>query len=97
MVGIVGGIVGAISIIPLIVAYILLSIAWKGLTQQPNDYQPLFLTPFLFIGNIVVGAIISSSGGSASAKLEVMKSAGIAIAETPAVIGKKVLEVNATN
>jgi hypothetical protein len=55
MVGIVGGIVGAISIIPLIVAYILLSIAWKGLTQQPNDYQPLFLTPLLFIGNIVVG------------------------------------------
>lgn len=39
------------------------------------------------------GAIISSSGGSAGAKLEVMKSAGIAIAETPAVIGKKVLEV----
>ncbi|WP_386087035.1 succinate--CoA ligase subunit alpha [Wolbachia endosymbiont (group A) of Norellia spinipes] len=39
------------------------------------------------------GAIISSSGGSAGAKLEVMRSAGIAIAETPAVIGKKVLEV----
>ncbi|MDD9331871.1 MAG: succinate--CoA ligase subunit alpha [Wolbachia sp.] len=39
------------------------------------------------------GAIISSSGGSASEKLEVMKSSGIAIAETPAVIGKKVLEV----
>ncbi|MGL9725490.1 MAG: succinate--CoA ligase subunit alpha [Wolbachia sp.] len=38
------------------------------------------------------GAIISSSGGSADAKLEIMHSAGIAIAETPAVIGKKVLE-----
>lgn len=38
------------------------------------------------------GAIISSSGGSADAKLEVMRSAGIIIAETPAVIGKKVLE-----
>ncbi|MGL9682138.1 MAG: succinate--CoA ligase subunit alpha [Wolbachia sp.] len=39
------------------------------------------------------GAIISSSGGRAGAKLEIMRSAGIAIAETPAVIGKKVLEV----
>ncbi|WFW29688.1 MAG: succinate--CoA ligase subunit alpha [Wolbachia endosymbiont of Menacanthus eurysternus] len=39
------------------------------------------------------GAIISSnSGGDADSKLEFMKSAGIAIAETPAVIGKKVLE-----
>ncbi|KAM3728259.1 Succinate--CoA ligase [ADP-forming] subunit alpha [Dirofilaria immitis] len=39
------------------------------------------------------GAIISSSSGSAAAKLEVMKSARIAIAETSAVIGKKILEV----
>ncbi|MGL9732568.1 MAG: succinate--CoA ligase subunit alpha [Wolbachia sp.] len=40
------------------------------------------------------GAIISSSGGNAAGtKLEIMRSAGIAIAETPAVIGKKVLEV----
>ncbi|OEY86509.1 succinate--CoA ligase subunit alpha [Wolbachia pipientis] len=39
------------------------------------------------------GAIISSSSGSASAKLEVMRSSGIFIAETPAVIGKKVLDV----
>lgn len=39
------------------------------------------------------GAIISSSGGSAGAKLDIMKSAGIIIAETPAVIGQKVLEV----
>ncbi|MCA4774278.1 succinate--CoA ligase subunit alpha [Wolbachia endosymbiont of Mansonella perstans] len=39
------------------------------------------------------GAIISSSGGSADAKLEVMRSAGIVIAETPAAIGKKVLKV----
>jgi len=39
------------------------------------------------------GAIISSSGGSADAKLEVMQSSGIVIAETPAVIGKKMFEV----
>ncbi|QKX01754.1 succinate--CoA ligase subunit alpha [Wolbachia endosymbiont of Cruorifilaria tuberocauda] len=39
------------------------------------------------------GAIISSSSGSAAAKLEVMRSVGIAIADTPAAIGRKVLEV----
>lgn len=39
------------------------------------------------------GAIISSSGGSADAKLEVMQSSGIVVAETPAVIGKKMFEV----
>lgn len=39
------------------------------------------------------GAIISSSGGSADAKLEVMQSSGIVFAETPAVIGKKMFEV----
>ncbi|WP_333023223.1 succinate--CoA ligase subunit alpha [Wolbachia endosymbiont of Pentidionis agamae] len=38
------------------------------------------------------GAIISSSGGSASAKLEAMQSSGIIIAETPAIIGEKVLQ-----
>lgn len=44
------------------IANILLSITWKGLTQQPDDYQPLFLTPLLFIGNIVAGAFIAASG-----------------------------------
>lgn len=39
------------------------------------------------------GAIISSSGGSAGAKIEVMQSSGIVIAETPAVIGKKIFEL----
>ncbi|VDP15484.1 unnamed protein product [Onchocerca flexuosa] len=38
------------------------------------------------------GTIISSSSENAAAKLKVMKSARIEIAETPAVIGKKILE-----
>ncbi len=39
------------------------------------------------------GAIISSSSGSAEAKLEIMRSSGIVIAETPAVIGETMLRV----
>ncbi len=39
------------------------------------------------------GAIISSSSGSADAKLEIMRSSGIIIAETPAVIGGTMLRV----
>ncbi|MBV0899407.1 MAG: succinate--CoA ligase subunit alpha [Wolbachia endosymbiont of Fragariocoptes setiger] len=39
------------------------------------------------------GAIISSNSGSADSKLECMKSSGIVIAETPAIIGKKMYEV----
>ena len=38
------------------------------------------------------GAISSGSSGSAESKIEVMKSAGITIAETPAVIGRTMLE-----
>ncbi len=79
VVGIVGGIVGAISIIPLIVAYILLSITWKGLSQQPDDYQPLFLTPLLFIGNIVVGAFIAASGAFPICKIDSLTSLSAAL------------------
>jgi succinyl-CoA synthetase alpha subunit len=39
------------------------------------------------------GAIISSSSGSADAKLEVMRNSGIVIAETPAVIGETMLRM----
>ncbi len=39
------------------------------------------------------GAIISSSDSSAQAKIEVMRSSGIVVAETPAVIGKTMFDV----
>ncbi len=79
IVGIVGGIVGAISIIPLIAAYIFLSIAWKTLTQQPEDYQLLFFIPLLFIGNIVAGACIAASGTFSICKIDSLTSLSAAL------------------
>ncbi|MCM1001164.1 MAG: hypothetical protein KTV72_02405 [Wolbachia endosymbiont of Melophagus ovinus] len=74
-----GGIVGAISIVPLIAAYVFLSIAWKGLTQQPDDYQPLFLAPLLLIGNIVAGACIAASGAFSICKVDSLTSLSAAL------------------
>ncbi|MBH5362026.1 hypothetical protein HUB90_02925 [Wolbachia endosymbiont of Kradibia gibbosae] len=86
VVGIVGGIVGAISIIPLIVAYILLSITSKGLSQQPENYQHLFLTSLLlFIGNIIAGAFIAVSGVFPICKVDSLSSLSAALESLPAV------------
>lgn len=82
VVGIVGGIVGAISIIPLIVAYILLVAISNTLTKktEPDNHQSSFLTSLLlFIGNIIAGAFIAASGAFPICKVDSLSSLSTAL------------------